>query len=326
MTDLELLDQVPVRPMTGTEQALADSFYNAIQAATNNTARSLQSAGHRIGVSDLGHCSERVRRSLAGETPADTDNTKMFIGTAMGDHVEAAFVTMFPKMIRQSEVEITLYGDTGTYVLNGHPDLIDPAGAVWDVKTVNGLEKVRRTGPNQQQQFQRHCYAKAAHAAGMFDPEVRLTDVVVGNIWFDRSAEESKPYIQSENYDERVVQAATMWVDDVVYAYLHGEEARKEPPIQMCAKTCGFYLDCRAGQGGPSGLIDDPEELAAVSMYNEGTELERQGKRLKNQAKVALNGVEGSTGHYQVSWSKVGASEVSYHRDPYLRLNVRKIR
>jgi hypothetical protein len=326
MTDMQILDQTSARAMTADEEALARSFYDAIQKTTNESARSLQAAGHRIGVSDLGFCSERVRRSLAGQTPEPVDKTKAFVGTALGDHIEAAFVAEHPEMIRQSEVEIVLVGDTGTYVLNGHPDLIDPRGKVWDVKTVFGLNHIQRTGPSQQQQFQRHCYAKAAYRAGLFNDGVSLSDVTVGNVWFDRSAEEPVPYIHSEPYDERVVEMATSWIDDVVYAYLHDEPARKEPPIAMCAKACGFYLDCRAGQGLVGGLIDDTDALAAVDMFNTASELEREAKRMKNQAKVHLNGVEGSTGTYSISWSKVAGGEVSYHRDPYLRLSVRKLR
>lgn len=326
MSDMDVLGRVPARVMTTEEEGMAKAFYDAIQATTNSTPRSLQAAGHRIGVSDLGHCSERVRRSLLGMKPEETDNTKMFVGTSLGDFIEDAFVKQHPEFIRQSEVEITLTGDFSTYVINGHPDLIDPAGKVWDIKTVNGLDKIRRTGPSQSQQFQRHLYAKAAWLAGLFHEGVTLADITVGNVWFDRSVEESVPYIQSEPYDEAVVEAATRWLDDVVYAYIHGEEARKEPPIQMCAKTCGFYIDCRAGRGIDGGLINDPEQLAAVSMYLEGNELERQAKRLKNKAKLALNGVEGSTGQFSVQWTKVGGGTVSYQREPYLRLDVRRVR
>lgn len=326
MSDFNFLDRVPSRAMTVDEEEVARRFYDAIQATTNETPRSLQAAGHRIGVSDLGHCSERVRRSLAGIKPEPTDNTKMFVGTSMGDIIEDAFVAKNPNMIRQCEVEITLQGDSGTYVISGHPDLVDPAGKVWDIKTVNGLDRVRRTGPSQSQQFQRHLYAKAAHQAGLFGEGIGLDDITVGNVWFDRSVEESMPYIQSEPYDERIVEAATIWLDDVVYAYLHNEEARKEPPIAMCQRTCGYYLDCRAGRGEAGGLLTDDETLAAVSMFNEASAMEREARRLKNSAKIALNGVEGSTGRYTVRWTKVNGGDVSYHRDPYLRLDIRPLR
>ena len=65
--DLQVIDQLPARAMTVEEEDLARVFYDAVQSATNNSARSIQASGHRVGVSDLGHCSERVRRSLLGE-------------------------------------------------------------------------------------------------------------------------------------------------------------------------------------------------------------------------------------------------------------------
>jgi len=324
--DLQLLEQTPARAMTPEEAATAKDFYAAIQAMTNNTERSLQASARKIGVSELGFCSEKLRRILDGQTAEERDKTAAFVGTALGDHIEQAALAAFPHYIRQSEVAITLHGDQGTFTIGGHPDLVDPKGVVLDVKTANGLRIIQRTGPSQQQQFQRHCYAKAAYQAGLFHDTVALEDVQVGNVWFDRSAEEHEPYVQMERYDERVVQAATEWLDDVVYAFRHGEEARKEPPIAMCAKTCGFFLDCRAGRGGPQGLLDDTETLAAVDMYQEALTLEREARKLKNQAKIALNGVEGSTGHYTVQWTKVNGGPVSYFREPYLRLDVRKLR
>jgi len=324
--DLQMLDQMPSRPMSATELAISTQFYNAVQEATNQSARSIQASGHRVGVSDLGHCSERVRRHLLGQQEPATDKTAAFIGTALGDHIEAAMMQVYPEMIRQSEVSITLYGDTGTYVLTGHPDLVDPTGRLVDVKTTRGLNRVRKTGPSQQQQFQRHLYAKACHQAGLFHDNVALSDVLVSNVWFDRAGDEKEPYVHEEPYDERVVEAATAWLDDVVYAFQHGEEARKEPPIQMCEKACGFFLDCRAGRGGPQGLIADPDLVAAVELQRQAMEMEREARRLKDEAKQALKGVEGSTGTYTVRWVKVSGGHVEYNRAPYEKLDVRPIR
>jgi hypothetical protein len=323
--DLALLDRVPARPMTAAEDELARSFYAAVQHATNNTARSLQSAGHRIGVSDLGFCSERVRRHILGESEPDVDHLPAFIGTALGDHIEQAVSAMFPNVIRQAEVDIVLHGDTGTFVLTGHPDVIDPAGRLIDIKTCDGLGRVRRTGPSQQQQFQRHCYAKAAHQAGLFHPGVALTDVTVSDIWFDRSAREREAYVHTEPYDERVVEAATIWLDDVVYAFQHGDAARKEPPREMCYAACGFAPECRSGDTDVRGLITDAEQLAAVSMYREAVEMERDARKLKDEAKNALTGVIGSTGRFTIRWVKVGGSHVEFDRMPYERLDVRPL-
>jgi len=324
--DLSLIEQMAPRPMTVEEDRLAEEFYTAVQRATNETERSLQSSAHRVGVSDLGFCSERVRRHIAGEAEPVVDHLPAFIGTALGDHIEEAVMEAFPGMIRQSEVTITLYGDSGTFNLVGHPDLIDPKGRLIDVKTTDGLGKVRRTGPSQQQQFQRHCYAKAAWLEHLFDDGLTLDDITVSNIWFDRSAREREAYVHTEPFDQRMVDAATMWLDDVVYAFKNGEHARKEPPREMCYAACGFAPDCRGGDPDTQGLITDSEQLAAIAMMRQAVELERSARKMKDEAKAALKGVHGSTGEYAVKWIKIGGGYVSYERPPYERLDIRPVR
>jgi len=309
------------------EHLLADQVHEAVQRSETGRERSLQSADFRVGVSDLGFCSERTRRMLAKMEPDEEDWTKAFIGTALGAFLEQAVVTtIWPDAIIQPEVMLTLHGDQHTYRLLGHPDVIRPSGTVIDFKTAGGLEAVRRTGPSQQQQFQRHGYAKAAHTAGLFDPHVDLADVVVANIWYDRTGQEPMPHVQAELYSEEVVEQATWWVDETVYNFTQNVESRKEPPREMCEKVCGFYATCRALDTDVEGLLSDDTVLASVDMYREGSELEKQGKQLKDEAKRHLDGITGSTGEYTVRWVHVNGSHVEFDRDPYERLDVRRIK
>jgi hypothetical protein len=221
--------------MNEEESELAEQVYQAVQASSNFSERSQQSADFRIGISDLGFCSEKVRRMLAGIPEPVTDKTAAFIGTALGDHIEQAYCAVHPEAIRQAEVTLALTGDGGTYTLVGHPDIVHPRGVIIDFKTTRGLGIVRRNGPSQQQQFQRHCYALAA--ADLYDDDVSMDDVMVANVWFDRSGDETYPYVHMEPFSQQVVAEAAMFVDDLVYAYLHDEPARKEPPREVCAKT-----------------------------------------------------------------------------------------
>ena len=188
---------------------------------------------------------------LAGIAEPVTDKTAAFIGTALGDHIEQAYCAVYPKAIRQAEVSLWCKGTAGGYTLVGHPDIIDPRGVIIDVKTTRGLSIVRRNGPSQQQQFQRHCYALAAF--GLFDATSPWTDVKVANVWFDRAGDETYPYVHMEPFSPEVVAQAGMFIDDLVYAYLHDEAARKEPPREVCAKVCGSLqgLPCpRHRRGG----------------------------------------------------------------------------
>lgn len=311
--------------MNEEERALAEAIYGAINSASSLSERSQQSADFRIGPSDLGFCSERVRRMLAGIPEPETDKLPAFIGTCLGDGVEQAVLKyLWPDAIIQSQVSVTLHGDSGIYTISGHPDIIHE-DTVIDVKTVNGLETKRRTGPDQQQQFQRHCYALGAFNAGHLNVE-SLDDVKVANFWLDRSATDRVGHVQMEPFSMDVVQQAAMWIDEVVYAYAHNTEAQKEPPYNMCAKACGHFEDCRMGEGSVEGLITDSEVLAAVDMLNESKAMESEARRLKNQAQIALKGVEGSTGKFTVKWTEVGGGPVSYQREPYLRLDIRRVR
>lgn len=328
MTDLQLITGQP-GVMNPAEEAIAKAVYDAIQTASNYSNRSLQSKEFKVGVSDLGFCSEYTKRQLAGIPPEwESDALAAFIGTAVGDHAETAIKKhLWPHAIIQSEVTVRLEGDEGrVYNLPGHPDVIDPDdGVLIDLKTVNGLEIVKRTGPKKSQQFQRHCYAKAAWEAGMFGG-LSLEEVYVANVWIDRSGKDHECHVQMEPYSEDVVREAGMWLDEVVYGYIHDSEVPKEPSREFCEVWCGHFSTCRALDTDVEGLLTDPEVLEAVKLQLEAAELDRKSKRLKAIAKGALEGVQGSTGEHLVRWTHVNGGPVSFTRQGYDRLDIKPIR
>lgn len=297
--------------MNSEELELSARLMDAITEFDQERPRSKQTSNFVVGLSELGFCSERTRRMLAGVVPEPTYHLSAFVGTAIGDYVEQAWCAKYPDAIRQAEVSTKLQGDGGrTYTLPGHPDLLVPSeGLVLDVKTTNGLEFPRRTGPSQQQQFQRHGYAYGAWQAGLF-PDHELDDLRVANCWLDRSASEREVHVQLEPFSMAVVEDAARWLDEVVYSYLNGGGAMKEPPRALCEAACGHFRTCRMLDTDVEGLIDDPEQLVAVDMYKEGTDLLKQGRQLQERAKSALRGVEGSTGEWIVRWVHINESLV----------------
>lgn len=314
--------------MNEQEQAIADAVYAAMMEANTTTERAEQDREFKIGASSLGHCSELTRRMLAGIEPeGEQDWMAAILGTAMGDWIEHnAIPRVWPDAILQAEVITPLVSGERTYQVPGHPDVILPAeGLVLDNKGTGTIEIVRRNGPKQQQQFQRHIYAKGAWLAGMF-PDHKLEDIRVGNIWHDRTAKEKGLHVQIEPYSEDVISEATEWLDEVVYAYLQGEEARKEPHYGFCEGYCPHFNDCRLGETDVEGLIVEEDAKVAVSLVLEARELEARAKRLKNQAQIALNGIQGSTGDYTVRWVHVNGSNVSFTRDPYMKLDIRPVK
>lgn len=313
--------------MNEQEQEIADALYEGIMRFSNDSDRSLQAKEFKVGVSDLGFCSERVRRMIDGQVPDDTDTLAAFLGTAIGEYLERVAKQVWPDALVQQDVALQLKGEQSVYTIPGHPDVILPKqGILLDGKTVDGLADVERKGPSQQQQFQRHCYALAAYQGGLFDRKISLDDVQVGNVWVDRSGNDKRLHVDLEPFDPEQVQRAGDWLDEAVYWYKAGEEAPKEPPREMCKVACGFYGVCRVFDTDVTGLITHPDTLEAVEMYNEGREMAKEGERLRSQAKKLLEGVSGSTGTHFVRWTSVGESLVpETRRRGYEKLEVVRI-
>lgn len=310
------------------ESKIAEWSYAAIQEMSRYSDRSQQSAEFRFGVSDLGWCAEKSRRMLDRQVPEEEELLTAWLGTAIGDAFETAVKRKDPSAIIQSEVTITLQGEERTYELTGHPDIILPGeGLLLDGKTKFGLSTIEKTGPSLNQQFQRHVYAKAAWEAGLFSGGYRLDDLKVGNVWIDRSGQEKRVHVQIEPYNEEYVRHAGEWLDSVVYAYLHGEEAEKQPPREMCAVTCGFFRVCRAYDTDVEGLLTDPEVLASVDLIDQARKLESTARKMKAEAQNNLKGITGSTGRFSVRWIHVNESEIKPGiRRAHDKLEVREIK
>jgi hypothetical protein len=314
------------------QEEMADQIYQAIQTHSNSDERSQQAARHQVGVSELGWCSERTRRTLKGEDPADTDMMAAWLGTAIGVAAEDAVVQhLWPDAICQATVTLTLKGTEFVYNIPGHPDVIRPQGVLLDFKTNDGLMVAERTGMDERQKkFQRHGYALAAFEAGLFDDGVALDDVLVGNCWIDRSGSEKRVLVRLEKFDHAVIDEILEWLEEALYAFKHETEARKEPPREMCAKTCGFYSTCRAYDTDTEGLLTDPDVLAAMAMYREGADLARLGEQMKKQAKSVLADTSGfaliDNKRFQLRWTHINESLTKPSvRRAYERLELKEL-
>lgn len=309
-----------------TAEQMAQELYEGIQRASRYSPRSQQAAKFRVGVSDLGFCSERTRRMIDQQVPEDTDVLSAFIGTAVGDYIETNVIpSVWPDAIIQSTIQVDLEGEQNTYTLEGHPDVVIPAWGVVDLKTDYGLGTVERSGPSQQQQFQRHCYALGAWKGGLLG-DLALEDVMVANAWIDRAAIDKRCHVHAEPFNPDYVRGAAEWLDEVVYAYTHEEEAKKEPPRDMCRVICGFFRECREFDTDVEGLIRDEQVVTAAQMYREGLDMEKAGKRLKDQAKTHLEGISGSTGEFTIRWTHVNEAVVPERtRAGYDKLEVKPL-
>lgn len=309
--------------MNEKEADLAARIYDSLNKYSIYSERGMQAKEFRVGVSDLGYCSERTRRMLGQQVPEDTDMLAAFLGTAIGDHAEKAILQHFDSpVVTQAEVEVTLRGEQRNYTVKGHPDVVLPEdGVVLDGKTSYGLALAERVGADQQKRFQRNLYGVGAFNAGMFGDRP-IEEVQVGNFWIDRSGKRKRVHVELQPLDLSVVEEAARWLDDVVYNYANDSEAMKEPPREVCATTCGFFRVCREWQTDVEGLLTDPTIVEAVKMYSESHAMEKLGKEQKAEALAALTDVAGTTGTHTVRWIHVNATE---KRAAYSRIEVREL-
>jgi hypothetical protein len=324
----ELIENAPTGPMSPEDEALAEEVYAAIMADAVHSERGEQAAEFRVGMSDLGYCSERTKRMLNHEVPEPTDMLLAWIGTVLGEGLEDALAKhMDTEVVTQAEVTTPLKGEHATYNVMGHPDIILPRrGVVLDGKTSYGLRLAERVGVDQQKQFQRHGYGYGAWLEGFFG-DLPLEEVRVGNIWIDRSGKERRVHVQTEPFSDAVLEDAARWLDETVYAFKHKQEAQKEPPREVCFATCGFYDTCRGLETDVEGLIRDPWALEAIRMYRQGHETERSGKAMKDEAKASLIGVEGSDGEFSLRWVEVGEVKVEgFVRAPHRRIDLKPVK
>lgn len=319
----------PTGVMSEHDTALAERVYDAIQQSSLRSERGEQAAEFRVGISDLGYCSERTKRMLTQEVPEDTDMMLAWLGTTIGAGLEDALSKHYgTEVVTQAEVTVPLKGQRGqVYNVPGHPDIIIPEEAtVLDGKTAYGLRLAERNGVDQQKQFQRHAYGYGAWLEGFFGG-IPLEDVRVGNIWIDRSGKERRVHVQTEPFSMDVITDAERWLDEVIYAYTNKMEAEKEPPREVCFATCGFYDTCRALDTDVEGLIRDPWAIDAMRLYIEGNALEKEGKAKKSEAKANLIGVSGSDGTHTLRWVEVDSVEVAgFTRAPHRRIDLKPIR
>ena len=301
----------------------------ALNEYMDRSPRSIQSAEGILGPSDIGFCRQKATLMIKGVP--QTDNPPKWaaaVGTALHNYIEAAIKKAYPDWLCGSidHIEVTATLPSGAEI-KGHPDIVVQASnAVLDIKTVDGFEWIKRSGTSQQHKYQRHLYAMGLLQAGILDDS---KPVLVGNIYFDRSGKQSEPLVLVEDMDPTLTDEIDSWVQDVIYAVKHGEDASRDIPAAVCEKICSHFTACRGELGIEEGtiLIEDPDLLSAVDMYVEARDMSKQAEQMKKEAQGLLAGINGSTGTYQVRWVEVAPTTVdSFEKAGYSRMDSRKVR
>lgn len=301
---------------------LQEQVSKALHSRMAESDRSEWSASHKIGVSDIGHCREYLRRIIIGEEFSDEqdDYSAAFMGTAIGALAEEAMERAFPN--DRSQLTVTVELQIGDYLLTipGHPDLVHGDTLV-DFKTKDGLGVVKRTGPTDQQWFQTALYAKA-----LIDTHDLPDDCWLSLVFIDRSGREKEPVAFSRRYDPALVAEAMRWLEDVIYALQHGEEASRDKPRDWCFSACPYATACRGTDTDVQGVIDDPVVIEAKRMYIESSEIIAAAEKDKKSAASVLKDRSGVVDGYVLRWVDIPATEIKPgYRSGYRRIYLKPV-
>lgn len=290
----------------------AAEWLSAIMMADATTDRSAQQALGVLGVSDVGTCRERARRMVTGMPHTDAPTgLAAWIGTQLHRPALEARKQLAPELLHEVELSIGL---PGGYTVVGHADEIDPSEpSVTDLKTVDGLGAIVSS---EQQRFQRHLYAHGAIQAGLVPAE----GLLVRNVWLDRSGRYKRLHVEQEPFDPNMVEMASQWLEDVEYAARRNEEASKDRPSSWCAACCPFFTGCRGGQSVQGEVVADPQYAELAGLYRRASDEAKEASLVAEDARRALEDVEGRCGDWLVSWTTVNAQ-----RGAYRKINVRKV-
>jgi hypothetical protein len=285
-----------------TPETVSALVHAAVKGYDASRPRSIQAREGRIGPSDLGFCQQKALLTLKGVPYSDSRSIwPAVVGTAVGEFVEAAIKAMFPDWIVGSidEQDVT-YTLLNGATITGRPDIIAPQfNAVLDLKTKDGLIKTRREGASRQWRYQRHAYVMGAVAAGLLDGDKPL---YIGNIVLDRSGADEHPFVIIEEVDPTLDDEINAWVDDVIYARLHNQDAEREIAPAVCERICEFFTVCRGSLpvSDEVEVFTDPSTLLSIEMYVEGREIKNDGVALMDAGKVDLLGLNGIGAGHQV--------------------------
>lgn len=303
-----------------------------IDALSNYEAqapRSKQARDGILGPSDIGFCRQKATLVVKQTPPSDNPpKWSAAVGTAMHNYIEAAMKKAHPDWLLGSIDHIATQATLPSgAVISGHPDVVVPSSnAVLDIKTVNGFEWTRRNGPSQSHKYQRHLYALGLIENGILDSS---KPVIVGNIYFDRSGKEPDPLVFTEEMDNELTSEIDQWVEDVIYAVRHDQDAARDVAAAVCEQICEFFTVCRGALEVHEGqeVIRDEYLLSAIDMYVQGRDMENQGKQMKKEASERLSNVNGITSSHQVRWVHVGPAVMKEtERAAHDRLDIRRRR
>ena len=272
-----------------------DLLSKAVGLAGATSARSLQTS---VGPSELGGCRAKVWHRLNGtEVVNDTLSLASFMGTAIHTRIEDALRALDP-WGDDFESEVTVKGGG----ITGHVDFYHKgAKAVVDWKTTT--KKNLAYFPSLQQRWQVQVYGWLLTQSGR---EVETVTLVA----IPRDGNERDIKIHTEAYDPQMAADALAWLEAVKDMT---EPPTPEKDATFCKDYCPYFGVCpgltRSPKDSTAPIITDADTLKALDDYVAAqADVKTAEQRLEN-AKTALEGVNGQTDKVTVSWSEVAGRQ-----------------
>lgn len=304
MTDNpDQFDQITVSP----EQAKADLWRDRVGAAFRAGSAERQRGPHELGISALGSCTRRCAYMISGVDPSDEvaprEGRQANLGTAEHEWLLPRLASLVP----EARYEITVELHAAGLVIPGHVDLSAP-GDVVDLKTVgeHRLQGVRRTG----HAYLDHTTQEAGYGTALLQAGTPPEDLVT--IYLDRASGDTEVVVERFTNDH-VLLVVDRVADLVDWAETPDEAPREDIDGRrmmgpgrrgsFACNECAFLKRC----WGPLATADDDtsvdltpaddDEIArTLADYERGRDMERDGKRIKDEAARILSMVR--TGVY----------------------------
>jgi hypothetical protein len=281
-------DPVTMAKLQHEGQKLGVEIMEAIAEYDRRRPRSQQSEARVLGPSEVGHCREYVRATIAGDPKSPPTKVKWpaFIGTVLGDGIE----TVLKEILgfgTQEKLTCTL--PSGIKVV-GSSDGRRDRSLILDLKSKDGLVVIKNDGPSLKELIQLSVYLIGALQMGMVD-ETALASLV----YYDRSGATKEMWVYTidvtlareflEMADERLVDVQNALASGTSQGHL------RDMPESWCYYVeCPFYKACwPEGAYAPTNKIEHEMHVKAVMQYVQGRDMAKAGASMQRVAKTTLN-------------------------------------
>ena len=296
---------------------LAERYLQALKDFENAKPRNKQV---RLGPSELGGCREYIRNVMIDSPMQEADvwPTAAVVGTVLGTHLEQVAAEYMGAI---TEVPVTATLPNGLKV-SGHADVvIVEDNCVIDAKSKDGLAAVRREGASLENLIQISVYTLGLVQAGI------LTEGATAHlIYVDRAGNDQDLHEVELSWEDILgyIELCMERLDEVVQVQEQVDAGNvefvrslrdKTPPFCYSPKVmCPFRDLCWKGsEWVPDEVINDPEVIQAVFLYDEARALEKDAAKVKAAQREKLIGVSGVTpSGLSVTWTTGGRASALY--------------